>query len=328
MSPPPGYQQPGYPPQGYQPQPGYPPQGGYGAPPPPPMGMAGSGNQPYPVIALSDPLIARDLGSWFTVTFAALKRSWKSLAILQVISLIPTAIFSALTFVLMFVILKQASDGADGANIGGLIGTFVVSAVVIIIVTVTVQAAIAGAAAHILPRDALAEQAGSPVRVGWTDGFRFGLQRLLPMAGWSVATGLLTVLGFLACVLPGMWLGVVFFTTVVGVVAYERASPFGRSFNLIGSKLWSMIGRATLCVLAIQLYQYGTGLVANVFGVSAGFGGAELKAAGAIVGSIVGAALSIPLNMFISVAAVTTYAELRAAQEPLSSAMLAAQSEI
>jgi hypothetical protein len=275
----------------------------------------------------NDPIVPTDFGSWFSKVFAAFGRSWKSLLILHALALVPTVVVSAVQQVLL---RNQFNDGTftSGTRLtffGAATGVTLLLALVAGILSLILRAAASVATAHIITRDAVAEAAGDPTRVDWKDGLRFARGRIGAMIGWSLLTGLLTVLGFIACIGPGIWLGVVFFSSLTGVIAFERGKPFERCFALIKGQWWSMFGRAAAMIGIAWGVQFITSLVlAVLFGTSLG----TRSTAGIFTMQILSVAVGLPIAMLLSIAAVIAYAELRSKQQATSAGLLAHEASI
>lgn len=267
----------------------------------------------YAVEGPDDPLVSTDLPSWFSKVFAGMRRSWKSLLIYRLMALVPT--------VLLGIAIKPVVRPSKGLR--SLLGRSpsalgLVSALMGLVIYVIST----GAAAHVLARDAVSESEGSSSRTGWWQGLRFGFSRFWSMFGWSVAAGLAIYLGLLFCVLPGIYVDVIFHATFAGVVAFERPlSVIRRCFELIKGHWWEMFGRSFLVSLAAAAVALGFGFLTG------GFTLAARRARAASLGSnILLNVINVPFAMFLSVSAVVTYAELRRKLEPISSAQLAAES--
>lgn len=282
-------------------------------PPPPPAGYY------YGGVGADDPLVSTDLSSWFSKVFAGMRRSWKSLLIYRLIALVP----SILVAIALRGVTKQIAQPSRNVRftIGG--GALVLT-MVSYLSSIVIYAVSTAASAHVLAHDALSESQGSSARVDWQQGLRFGFSRVLPMIGWSLATGLLVGVGFLFCLVPGIYLGVIFFGTLTGVVAFERpSSVVSRCFELMKGNWWEMFGRALLVVVGLIVVSCGIGLLSGGFTIATS--GSTTGSVGSIFASSL---LNIPIAMFLSVAAIVTYAELRRKLEPISSAQLAAESAI
>ena len=203
--PPPGW---GYPPGGYPPPPpGYyppppPPQGGY-LPPPPGYGMPG------PVYSVGDAL------SW----------AWQKFSRNAVPLLVATLVFGLLLVVLNTIsgqVMQAVSPQAFTAYTtgDGMIEstTQIITAggVVVLIVSSLVQILVSGVIAAAYYGGLLDIANGQPVTVG---SF-FRPRNVSSVVIASLIVGVLTVIGLLACIIPGLLVG--FFTVFTTVAIVDR----------------------------------------------------------------------------------------------------------
>jgi hypothetical protein len=263
--------------------------------------------------------VSTDLSSWFSKVFAGMRRSWKSLLVYQLIALVPSMLIGIALRDFNNQFASKSPNGPFTLGRGLLVLTLVSS-----LTSIVIYAVFTAASAHVLALDAVAERQGSASRVRWQDGLRFGLSRVLPMLGWSIATGLLVIVGYVFCLLPGIYFAVVFYGTLTGVVAFERpSSVVNRCFELMKGNWWEIFARFLLVGVARAIVSFGVGLL------SGGFSLAARRSRASSFGSIIASKVTnVPFTMFVSVAAVVTYAELRRKLEPISSAQLAAESAI
>jgi hypothetical protein len=255
-----------------------------------------------------DPLVARDgFGDWWNKLFAAVGRSWRSLLPLHLVTL-PLGVVA----VAVLLPLRGALDdrgttqpAIDRAAIVRSLAVLAVTAVLGLVASTVVK----GASAWIITHDA----AGEPT--SWGAAVRFGLRRFWPFVGWSLATGLVTAVSVLACVLPAIWLGVIFGSVLTGVVAFERADTWQRCFTLAKRSWWALLGRLLI-----------VGLVGGVAGAvidAVTRAMLESDATAAVIASaVVSGVLRVPIAMLGASAAVVTYAERRAATGSCSTAEL------
>jgi hypothetical protein len=301
-------------------------------PPPPPMPTGAPGAYSmYPGgygAATGDSIVPTDFSSWFANVFAAFKRSWKSLLFVHGLAVIPALILGVAQ---QFSLRNQVNDlfSSDGQTrinfFGGSTGTALLLGLLAIIVSWLLRAVASLATAHLISRDAAAEQLGSTHRAQWTDGLRFASSRLGPMIGWGLVTGLLTVVGFVLCIGPGIWLGVVFFSSVTGVIAFERGHAFERSFALIKGQWWSMFGRAAMMTLLMWGINFviGLGIIA-MFGASI----STRSTPAIVVTQVLATVAGLPMAMLVSIAAVIAYAELRSKQQFTTAGQLASEAAL
>ena len=214
----------------------------YGAPPPgspygygpPPAGWA----QPA---APDDPLVSTDYAGWWSRSTALVRRAWPALLRLQLIGAVASVLIQAP--VVSFLALAASGSGSlDGtaemdlasglvwivAGIGWSIAQIPLQLLVYALVGLASVYVVVGAAS------------GDPMGAG--SAVRAALRRVLPMTGWALVSGLLVVVGVLACLLPGLYLGLVFLL-LPPVVAFERAGVFERCFQLFHADLGAAFAR-------------------------------------------------------------------------------------
>jgi hypothetical protein len=147
--------------------------------------------------------------------------------------------------------------------------------------------------------------------------FSVVLPRLLPVVGVGVCTGILTALGALLLLVPGIMLACMWFVSVPACVV-ERTGVFasmGRSRALTKGHRWPIFGAFALIVATILVFSVvvgaavGAGMVAGVHASPEALALAVLIAQLAVV-TILGA--------FSAVFSGVCYSELRAAKEGIN----------
>lgn len=267
-----------------------------------------------------DPLISPDYSGWWRRGVAIAKLVWRQILVLQ-------AIVGVFTFALQTVAGAWQSfalrdmERATAAGRDPEFGTFLAGTGLVLLgsMAVALMAMVATlAAVRIVVQ---AANGGQPDLGAAVAG---AVRRLFPMMGWGLLAGLIVLVGFCACIVPGLYFAAVFFV-LAPVVAVERGNAIGRCFKLFHGDLGAALARiATIFGITI-----GVSVVAGVIGAVGGFvappatasTGALIATAAitAAVGAVIGGALRI-LTDPLTVAA---YADMRARVEPLSSAMLA-----
>ena len=251
-----------------------------------------------------DPLVARaGFSDWFDKVFGAMKRSWRSLAVLQLV-LLPVTILAAIAVLPLASARSLRSLRADGTiafdngALAARLGALGIAALAAWIIGTVAR----GAGAWMIAHDA----AGEPTR--WLDAVRFGLRRFWSFVGWSLLAGLATLAGALLCIVPGIYIGVVFNATLTGVVAFERGDVWRRCFALARGAWWALFGR----LLIIGLIGGAYGAAVNGITRALGSGGGTAADVGIVVVSSV---LRLPVGILGAAAAIVTYAERRAATD-------------
>jgi hypothetical protein len=134
------------------------------------------------------------------------------------------------------------------------------------------------------------------------------------------------VAGFCACILPGFYFLAVF-AVLPALVACERGGLVSRCFSLFHGDFAAALGRvATIFGLSL-----GSGMVAALLGLiaetasTAGLSGT----AGIVTGSVLSTVLALiggaAIGVLTAPLTLTTYADMRARIEPLSTGMLAVE---
>jgi hypothetical protein len=180
--------------------------------------------------------------------------------------------------------------GAGAPAVSGFDGTLaLVGMAILVAVGVFAQ----GASVFVAIRDA----AGQPVTAA--EAVRFATARAPALLGWGLAAGLLTGIGVVALIVPGVYLAIVFGAALAGVVTVERRG-IGRCFELVNARFAPTAGRMLLVASAGVTYVVVADWVVRVLSRPGSFHQAVLQAV-----------VQIPLSLAAVGVAVVTYAELR-----------------
>ncbi|GAA3626928.1 hypothetical protein GCM10022267_11500 [Lentzea roselyniae] len=303
-------QQPNQPQQPPQPPPGQ-PQPGYYAPPPP-------GAQPTikPGVIPLRPLAVGEIVDGAITT---MRRYPKLIigaaavvaAITQIVGLLVQLPFlDDLTAVATLdpntVTQEQAVDQVTGALAGFLTGTLL-SVVLLLFGTVFLSGFITVIVGHaVLGRQVTFAQA-------WEE-FK---PRLLPLLGATLLSGLVITVGLILCVVPGIWLWVLF-ALVTPALVLERCgvgTAFGRSKNLVKGAWWRTFGILLLTVVISWVISWIISLPFGLLGAATtGFSGDPTAAlsAGSLVLSTIGAIIASTITLpFSSAVTVLLYVDRR-----------------
>jgi hypothetical protein len=101
----------------------------------------------------------------------------------------------------------------------------------------------------------------------WRGSLRFGVQWLGSLLWLTLIFGVLVLLGFVACIVPGVWLYVAW-SVAVPALLIEDARGFqalSRSFNLVRGRWWPTAGTLLLANLLATALAFGFGLLALPF---------------------------------------------------------------
>ncbi|MFG2055493.1 hypothetical protein ACGFI9_15865 [Micromonospora sp. NPDC048930] len=286
--------------------------------------------QPYgwhPGADPNDPLVTppyAGIGGWFARCTGALRRGWRQLLpIMLLTQAVPAAVIGILS-----VGLAPAGEpvtGPQGAPVlpdgyFGDIFLFYGAVLLAVLLFGPLQAAGWAAGTWVITRQA----AGEPAGVG--AAFRYGWRRALGLWGWTVVASLLIMVGFCACVLPGIY--VIFAIALFGpVYLFERQDPIGRSFGMLHRRLGMVLGRVALVVAVLVAAAVVNGVLEAVSQLT--FGVHPMAAPGTAVGAVLVAVLSAvlvtPSYLAQLVGLLVTYAEQRAQDGPVNTARLVAE---
>jgi hypothetical protein len=233
------------------------------------------------VMGAGDPLAAADLRGWAWRLVGVLRRSGRPLLVLQAACLLPAGLAAA----------GLARLGWLGGLVGGLLGAG--------------AAALAQAGSiHLV----VTEAAGRPTAV--TAALAAGRRPALPLLGWSALAALLTAVGLVLAVLPGLYAAAVAAAALPGAVVVERAG-LRRAAALVNRRL---LGTAARCAAGLFAVAFYGALVGTV-----------VAALPAPVDDVVRALAVLPLAVAGAAFATVTYAGLRQAADGAGAADLAAE---
>ncbi|TDC53346.1 hypothetical protein E1258_24580 [Micromonospora sp. KC207] len=297
-------------PPGY---PGCPP--GYPAPWPPP------GYDP------ADPLVTlpgEGLSGWFSRCSGTLRRSWRLLLpVLALTHALPTlALLLAVVPLYPMSLPEPTAPGEPPAPLPdgylGDLGVFFAAMIGLGCLLGFVQAVGWAAGTRVVARQA----AGEPASVG--AALAYGLRRAPALWGWTLVYGLLMLIGFVLCYLPGLY--VMAALSLFGpVLLFERGTPLGRARQIFHARLGPVLGRITLVGLAASI----ASMVVAPIQFAAVLFADPADAASLDVWNVayaVGAALvAIPAALVYLIGLVVTYAEQRAHEGPVTAARLAGE---
>ncbi|WP_432836464.1 hypothetical protein [Dactylosporangium sp. CA-092794] len=302
--------------------------GGYGPP---------AGGYGVPVLGAQagyDPMISPDYSGWWARSFAILRNAWPQLLVLQAIGFllavavaIPEAFYSVGVLDDLNASMSNSSDpNFDGSALFGVFGLVVLG----LLASSLIACVITVAGNHI----AVSAAIGAPKRLG--AAFALAGRRFLPLWGWQLLAGIITLVGFCACVLPGIYVYAALLV-IPAVVTFERGgSAIGRCFQLFHRDLGSSVARVATIVGLSLVVAFVSYLVGQI--VELAIGGSTVSSVGAdgpvvttatttalIASSVVTGLLDAGMKLVTDVLLVTAYADMRARTEPLSSATLATE---
>ncbi len=147
----------------------------------------------------------------------------------------------------------------------------------------------------------------------WRGSLRFGFRRLGSLLWLTLIHGVLVLLGFAACIVPGVWLYVAW-SVAVPVLLMEGTRGFralGRSFNLVRRRWWPTAGTLLLANLLATAVAAGIGLVA----LPLLFAGRDNELVYDLANGVFGAAASVLTIPFVAAVIAVIYFDLRVRKE-------------
>ncbi|WP_028936830.1 hypothetical protein [Pseudonocardia spinosispora] len=279
-----------------------------------------------------DPLMPSDFSGWFQRSIAIVRQHFTQLAIVQFLPVIANAVYLVMLGNLavdqftgaMAVAQANAAAARSGAfdpaavqpgadQLATLSPGFLVTYAAIFLFGV----AAAAVSYCVIIRNA------SGRRTSAVDALPVAMKRYPPLLGWTLLGVVLTYLGMILLIAPGVYLLVALLVPLAGVVVVERAG-IGRCFVLTRGRFWATAGRVAIMMLVVWGYGVVVALIAGLIGVGLGMtvGVTVAVTAGAIIASL----LSLPAFVYIAATMVVTYAELRAHDTPgVTTSTLAAE---
>ena len=159
---------------------------------------------------------------------------------------------------------------------------------------------------------ALQEMRGT--RSSLRQSLQVGWQRILAVIGLAITASVLTALGFVVLIVPGVMVAVMSFVATPACVV-ERLDPFGsleRSARLTNGHRWKIFGLLLLVALPLAI----AGAVFDEVAEAVGFGGVL-----ATLGEVTGDAI---WNAVFAALVIATYHDLRVAKEGVDTEQIAA----
>jgi len=145
----------------------------------------------------------------------------------------------------------------------------------------------------------------------WRASLRFGFSRLGSLLWLTLIHGVLLLLAFAACIIPGVWLYAAW-SVAVPVLLLEGTRGFkalGRSFNLVRGRWWPTAGTLLIANLLAAAVAFGFGILALPLAFAGG--GFARDLANGIFGAVA-SVLTIP---FVAAVVAVIYFDLRVRKE-------------
>jgi hypothetical protein len=147
----------------------------------------------------------------------------------------------------------------------------------------------------------------------WRASLRFGFRRLGSLLWLTLIHGVIVLVGFVACIVPGVWLYVAW-SVAVPVLLIEGTRGFGalgRSFNLVRRRWWPTAGILLLANLLATAVAAGIGLLA----LPLLFAGRDNEFVYDLANGVFGAVASVLTIPFVAAVVAVIYFDLRVRKE-------------
>ncbi|MET8148211.1 hypothetical protein ACIBSW_31230 [Actinoplanes sp. NPDC049668] len=273
---------------------------------------------------MTDPLVSPDFAGWWSRSFALLKAVWQPVALIQLIWVIPVLIVMVAVQLSFMDQLNAATASAQSGVPGDIdLGELFLPFLVLIPVALVAGLAglvVSGAAYQLM----IQKVTGQPVSIG--AALMASLRRVPAMLGWGILAGFAVVLGFIFCILPGVYIAAVV-SILTAVVMVERGVGIGRCFQLFHADLGTSVSRiATIAGLGFGVNVASSivsAIFAAIFGGAGGFAAqGQMTVASIIAEAVVTSLFSVVAGTLFPPLLLTAYADMRARTEPFSTAFL------
>jgi hypothetical protein len=157
----------------------------------------------------------------------------------------------------------------------------------------------------------------------WRESLRLALSRSGSLVWLAIVESILLALGFVALVLPGIWMFVVW-SVAVPALMFEGLGglkALGRSFDLVRGRWWATFGALLVAVLLVIVVQVVLGLIID--GAIASGLSVNSVAVIVVLGGIGGAVSSLLTYPFFAAVTAVIYVDLRVRKEALDLELLA-----
>nr|BFE74911.1 hypothetical protein GCM10020092_082120 [Actinoplanes digitatis] len=263
----------------------------------------------------ADPLASADFAGWWRRGFAVVRRGWRTLALVQVLTAVAGLVLLVPAQLFVDLSSRDLSE-PDGLPVPLL------AANGLLMLATCLELLIYLIGTLVAVRVTVSIATGADMRVG--QAVRAVLPRVPALIGWSLLTGLITFAAVLACILPVFYVGAVFVVLPV-VVLFERGNAVSRCFSLFHNDLGAAVARiATIAGLGLAIsLPFIVGSVAlSLLLDGTAFTGTGGVIAASVTGSVLDGMGSLICGVVLTPLIVATYADLRARREPFSTAWL------
>ncbi|MFO7657863.1 MAG: hypothetical protein R6W78_12420 [Bacteroidales bacterium] len=210
----------------------------------------------------------RDFGEVFGATFDFIRQEYKRIGTVFLYYVLPFLVIAALLMILAQYNYKDIFSGISGSNeavfslIGGMIFYWVLlMASLLLAHTMIISATYSYVSLYVKKgRD------GFTVSDVWNEMKRF----ILPVLGTNIVVGLLVAVGTIACLIPGIYLGISLSIILIALIYEDKgfSKAFSRSFELTKQNWWMTL----LIIIIAYLLTYILSIVIQIPAMLIGIG--------------------------------------------------------
>ncbi|BFU43945.1 hypothetical protein [Krasilnikovia sp. MM14-A1004] len=264
-----------------------------------------------------DPLVSVDFNGWWNRSFRLLRAVWRQAALVQLLWAGPIVVAGVLASVFhpsTFTHLSEPSAEVQPDWRPLVRSLYYLVPIGVLIGLLGLLASLA--TLHLVVQAAV----GRPPSV--RHALRTAGPRVPAYIGWGLLGGLLTMAGFVCCILPGYYVSTVVLILPT-VVLLERGRAVARCFRLFHARPGDALARlATIIGLTIAISVVEQAFVLIVIALLGPFSTDLTAGAAFLAGSIIAIAFSAASQVVLAPMNVTAYADMRARHEPFSTAHL------
>lgn len=272
-------------------------------------------------------------GEALDASFKLFTQNFRRVVPIAAVVVIPLAVIGAVSFVsLDFAALAELDPEAGLEEVLAAMGPFFTGVGTASVLSLLGTAIVQAAVIRVYAAGFQGEE------VDWKASLAYGLRRLLPVLVASIAVGLVSTLGLLLCLVPGVWLWTSWYVTIPALVA-ERLGPFramSRSFELVRRHFWPTLGIGVLSFLIVYVAQQVVATSVQIAGLPFLIGqmAEDPQAFPSGFGSVTGISFAATALMelvtlpFLGAVATVVYFDLRVRKEGYDLEMMAAELEL
>lgn len=276
----------------------------------------------------NDPLVSKDFSGWWGRSFRLAKAAWRPVALVQLIPSVPLLALG------LFFALFDFNRLVDSRFVPNGDGTYTFNestpfdwsdfrTLLLIFIPIVLVLALVGVVTTLATYRILVQVAtGRPVSIG--AALKDGLRRTPALIGWGLLGSLLILVGLIACILPGIYVGIVM-SILPAVVLLERGNAISRVFQLFHADIGAALGRIIITALMGVAISFASSIVTGIVDPSAwNTAHSGAGTVGGIVSAVLSTGFSIASTVLLTPMLLTAYADMRARHEPFSTAYLVA----